>query len=217
VLGDALRVSEDLADPVARVRVYWSLARVSAREGHAATALENFRRAIALLEATDDTVRLAKAHLACAWTLISVGKADEAGGHLEAAERLFGPSADPIDRAYLRTEQAKHALALEDAESATEFAEDALSILGDADPAERGDAVRVLAAALALKDDLRGAERRYREAAEVLGEYGQPADYSAALRGWAEVLRRQGKETEALDVLERAAELPVRVGAVPAP
>ena len=209
VLDDALRRSEELADPVTRVRLFWSLARVSAREGRATAALENFRRAIALLEATEDTVHLAKAHLACAWTLITVGKPEEAGGHLAVAERLFGTTADPIDRAYLRTEQAKHALALDDADKAIAHAQDAVDILGDADPAERGDAIRVLASALAVKGDLERAETRYGEAAELLAEYGQPPEYSAALRGWADVLRRQDKESEALDVLERAAALTV--------
>jgi tetratricopeptide (TPR) repeat protein len=67
----------------------------------------------------------------------------------------------------------------------------------------------VLASALAVKGDLERAETRYGEAAELLAEYGQPPEYSAALRGWADVLRRQGKESEALDVLERAAALTV--------
>jgi tetratricopeptide (TPR) repeat protein len=209
VLDDAVRRSEELADPLARVRVYWSLARVSAREGRATAALDNFRRAIALLEATEDTVHLAKAHLGCAWTLISVGKAEDAAGHLDAAERLFGQSADPIDLAYLRTEQAKHAVALEDPDRAVQRAREALEILGDADPAERGDAWRALGAGLALNKDLEGAEDAYRRSSDLLEEHGGPAEYSAALRGWAEVLRRQGRETEALDVLERAAALAV--------
>jgi tetratricopeptide (TPR) repeat protein len=218
VLDDAVRRSEGLADPLARVRVYWSLARVSAREGRPTAALDNFRRALALLEATEDTVHLAKAHLGCAWTLISVGKAEEAAVHLQAAERLFGPSADPIDVAYLRTEQAKHAVALGDADRAIRRAGEALEILGDADPAERGDALRALGAGLALKGDLESAEDAYRRSAELLAENGRPAEYSAALRGWAEVLRRQRRDTEALDVLERAAALAVAqpVGAPPA-
>jgi tetratricopeptide (TPR) repeat protein len=74
-------------------------------------------------------------------------------------------------------------------------------------PTPESARARTLAAALALKGDLDGAEARYREAAGLLEEYGQPPEYSAALRGWADVLRQQGKESEALDVLERAAAL----------
>ena len=49
-----------------RVRLYWSLARVAHAENKPTLALGNARKAIALLEATEDTLNLARAHLLAA-------------------------------------------------------------------------------------------------------------------------------------------------------
>src|SRR6266568_178038 len=68
VVKDALeRAREHEEDPYMRVRLYWSLARLSEMEGKSAAALHHIRRAIALLEATDDTIHLGRAHILCAW------------------------------------------------------------------------------------------------------------------------------------------------------
>jgi len=88
VLTEALARSEDFADPYTRIRLYWSLGRLAARQGNPTAALSSFRRAVALLEATEDTVHLARSHLSCAWILNASGRADEAVEHLTAAEHL---------------------------------------------------------------------------------------------------------------------------------
>ncbi len=49
-----------------RVRLYWSLARLAAAEGRGAVALTNIRKAIALLETTEDALNLARAHILAA-------------------------------------------------------------------------------------------------------------------------------------------------------
>src|SRR5919204_2079410 len=207
VLRDALDRVDEFEDPMTRVRLYRSLARLAAFEGRPATALENLRRAIALLEATEDTQHLARAHLGCAYTLNATGRAAEAGPHLDAAERLFGPNAEALDRAYLRTEQAKRAAQLGEPDEAVGFASEALEILGDADPAERGNAHFALGQALALKGKSKDADESYRHAVQLLEQHGQRRECATAMRAWAKFLRAEGREAEALDVLDRAAEL----------
>ena len=49
-----------------RVRLYWSMARLAHAEGRESVALTNVRKAIALLQATDDTFHLARAHILAA-------------------------------------------------------------------------------------------------------------------------------------------------------
>src|ERR687883_1321213 len=98
VLSDLTSRARGIVDPYARIRLYWSLARLAAMEGHGRMALRHLRRAIALLEATEDTLHLARAHLLSSEILILDGKADEAAPHLVAAERLFdigGGARDP--------------------------------------------------------------------------------------------------------------------------
>src|SRR5919106_1969531 len=83
VLTEALAQAEDAADAYTRVRLYWSIARLSETEGRPMRALEYARRAVALLEATEDAQHLARAHLLCAWIMGLEEKPNEAQPHLE--------------------------------------------------------------------------------------------------------------------------------------
>ena len=98
VLDDVLDKAEDLADPYSRVRLYWSLARLTELQGKSVAALGYIRRAIALLEVTDDTLHLGRAHLLCGSIMLSQGNVDGARRHYELAERLFGPGARSEER-----------------------------------------------------------------------------------------------------------------------
>jgi tetratricopeptide (TPR) repeat protein len=207
VLEEAVEQAAALEDPYTRVRLYWSIGRLETLRGQSASGLESLRRAIALLEATEDVVHLAKTHLLCAWSLNGSGRAKEASVHLDRAERLFGPQADRLDRAYLRTEQAKCAAQLGRVDDAIAFARDALDVLRTSDPHEQGGALYALALGLALKGDAAAAEDAFRRSVDLLDEHGQPREVAEALRSWAKFLRESGRETEALDVLERAAAL----------
>jgi tetratricopeptide (TPR) repeat protein len=218
VVGEALERAEDLADPYTQIRLYWSLARLASMQGRQGDALANTRRAIALLEATEDTLQLGRAHLLSASILILSGNAERARGHLELAERLLASRAEPDDLASLRSEQAKCAAQLGQADAAIEYAQAALELLGDGNPAEQGLALWALADATALKGDEADAHKTYERAVVLLTEQGRWRDAANCCRSWGRFLRKAGRETEALDVLERAADLAGRreAGEVPA-
>lgn len=207
---DVVEDSTAFTDPHIRVQVYWSLGRITAHQGNAAAALDYLRRAVAVLEATEDTVQLARAHLMCGWIFISSDRAEEATPHLQIAEELLGPRPDRLDLAYLRTEQAKCAVKLGEATEAIARASDALEVLGDSDPHEQGSAWFALAQAYALDSKSKEADDAFRQAAKLLEEHGQPREAAEALRAWGRLLRDEQREAEALDVLERAAELGAR-------
>ena len=210
VVNEALERARDLADPYTQVRLYWSLARVASMQGHQGEALVNTRRAIALLEATEDTLQLGRAHLLSGSILVLSGNADRARGHLETAERLLSSRAEPDDLASLRSEQAKCAAQLGEADAAIEYAHEALQLLGDANPAEQGLALWALADATALKGDAEEAHSTYERAVTLLTEQGRWRDAANCCRSWGRFLRKAGRESEALDVLERAADLAAR-------
>jgi tetratricopeptide (TPR) repeat protein len=216
VLDDALARADEVADSYTRVRLYWSLARLNELREEPATALEYVRRAIALLEVTDDTLHLARAHLLCGTIMISQGRAEEAGAHFDAAERLLGPRPDPLDLANLRTDQAKRAALLQRPEDAERLSREAVEILGSEHPAEQGAAWAVLADALAQQDKP-GAEEAFERAARLLEAHGHQVDRTETYRTWARYLRRSGRESEALDVLDRAAQLSASSRAPSAP
>jgi tetratricopeptide (TPR) repeat protein len=207
LLGDLAEEPLEAVDSYTRVRLFWSLGRVATREGRTLSGLAYFRRAIALLERTEDTLHLARAHVSCAWALSKSGRAQEAGGHLEVAEQLFGRKPDPADLGWLRTEQAKRAVALGQGEQAIAHAQEALAALGTSDPGERGDASSALAEGYGLTGEVDSADAAFQEALELLAGHRPSRDRAAAYRAWAKLLRRAGRETEALDVLEQAAEL----------
>ena len=76
---------------------------------------------------------------------------------------------------------------------------------GDTLPEDRGTALLTIAEAYAALGDQR-AEAAFRDAADHIERQGPPRYRADAYRGWARVLRKQGRESEALDLLERATE-----------
>ena len=207
VLDDALGKAGDVVDAYSRVRLYWSIARLNDVQDRPAAALDYIRRAIALLDVTDDTLHLARAHMLCGTIVLSQGRADEAGQHFDLAERLLGSNAEPHDIAGLHTDQARRAIVLGNAEEAVRRAEAARDAVGDEYPGERGAAMWALAEALALRGDVERADAAFREATTLLEADGHHHNYVEAYRAWGKFLRRVGREDEALEVLERAADL----------
>jgi transcriptional regulator with XRE-family HTH domain len=210
VLTDALDRAEGVSDPYTRVRIYWSVARLAEAEGRSVRALDYARRAVALLEATEDTQHLARAHLLCAWIMGLEQKADEAVPHLEKAEALLGGSGDPTDMAMLRVEQAKVAALLGSADEAIARAREALEVLGEHHEQQRGSAFWALAEGLALEGDVGPATDAFRQAVEALDRTSAWREAAQCCRRWAKVLRETGRDAEALDALERATDYAVR-------
>lgn len=75
---------------------------------------------------------------------------------------------------------------------------------------EQGISAHALADALALTGEANEASATYRQAVDLLEATGQWRSASVAARSWGRLLREQGQESEALDVLDRAAELGMR-------
>jgi tetratricopeptide (TPR) repeat protein len=79
-----------------------------------------------------------------------------------------------------------------------------------AKPADEGNATAALADALAALGETSEADSAYARAVELLEGSGRWRSASAACRAWGRMLREQGGEKRALDVLDRAAELGMR-------
>jgi tetratricopeptide (TPR) repeat protein len=209
VVRDALGKVGDQSDPYTRVRLYWSLARLSGIAGRSAEALEYIRSAIALLKATDDSIALSRAYLLAAGIEIRQGATDDAKSHLQLVERLVGPAPEPIDLGMLRIGESRIAALEGDAATAVEKARDALAILGDFFGAEQGAAVSALARGLAMQGDDAAAEASYRRAVDLLTVHGRRSDAGDAALEWANFLRERGREEDAETILRRAYDLGV--------
>lgn len=214
VVQEALAQADDFADPYTHVRLYWSLARLSVMQGRPTVALENSRRAIALLEATEDTHQLGRAHLLSAAIMNTQGEADGAAKHLEIAEQLIAHRAGPNDLASLRAEQAKHAALLGNGDDAVKRAQEALELLGDDDPGERGGILAALAEGHALQGDPTRAEREFAEAIGLLEGNGRWRVAELAARSFAKLLKQLDRKDDAAAMEARVERFASRAGAL---
>src|SRR5579864_9340105 len=97
----ALHHSGSGEDPYTTVRLYWSNARLAASTGEFEVAQSSINRAIALLETTEDTVHLARAHLLAAEIASWAEEDDLASDHLESAKKLLPDGSSIEDRSAL--------------------------------------------------------------------------------------------------------------------
>ncbi len=210
VVRHALDRASEIEDPYMRVRLYWSMARLAHHEGRSTAALENVRKAIALLHLTDDTLHLARANLLAA--SISLSRDDIASGaaYLDQAELLFGSSPSADDLFELRLRRARVAAGRGDAHAAIALAREAVDLAARSHPADEGLALSALGDGLTLVGDTEAADDAYRRGVDLLESEGRWRDATTACRAWARMLRQVGREQQALDVLDRAAELAMR-------
>jgi tetratricopeptide (TPR) repeat protein len=210
VVARALERVKDTEDPYMRVRLYWSMARLAHAEGREGVALTNVRKAIALLQATEDTVHLARAHLLAAGITLSRDDAEAAERHLDQAEHFLGASAAVEDTIEIKIRRSRVAALRGRPADAVTLAREALALVPAANSLDQGLAHSVLADGLALGGEIEAADEAYRRAVDLLEQQGRWRDAAGACRAWAHMLRDQGRDKEAMDALDRAAELGLR-------
>jgi tetratricopeptide (TPR) repeat protein len=205
-LVGALGHAEGLSDRYTEIRLYWSLARLYGVQGPPELALSYYRKAIALLETTEDRFHLARAHEACASALLDGGDPEAARDHLDVAERIFAEQSQRPYVGSVQVERARLELQSGNLEEARRAALGALDLLdeGVTSADDVGSAWRTLAEIFATMDENDLAESSYGKAIELL-ESGASAKYLAdAYRSYADYLHSAGRETEAFDILKRA-------------
>jgi len=207
VLQAALEETARDEDPYMRVRVYWSMARLAEMEGRSPAALRYARRALTLLEATEDHLHRARAHLLAAWIMNSIGNGAGAEEQLDLAETLFRDSATADDVARMKVERSRCATLAGDGAGAANIAREAIDALGDAHAPILGTAYAALGNGLALQHRIEEAEAAFRRGVDLLEETHRWREAYQACRAWANLVRDAGRQQEALDLLDRAAEL----------
>jgi transcriptional regulator with XRE-family HTH domain len=211
VVAHALARLDETHDPYMRVRLYWSMARLAHAEGRASVALSNLRKAIALLQATDDTLHLGRAHILAGGITLSRGDADGAETHLDKAEHLLSMPAATTDVVEIAIQRSRIATMREQGEPAVTLARRAITMNAGVNPVDEGRGLHALGEGLALIGELGEADLCFEQASDILERQHQWRDATSACRSWAKMLREIGREEKAMDVLERAAELATRV------
>ena len=165
----ALGNGQESADPYTAIRLHWSTARLAAHSGDYHLARLSINRAIAMLEVSDDTVHLAKAHLLAAEVALWDGNPTDAAEHLEVAERILPTDCDAQDWAFLRIQQAFVATRTGDPALAIDYANEVIRMLGDEeDPTIRGRAHWALGEAFAATGAGSSALAEFSRASELI-------------------------------------------------
>jgi tetratricopeptide (TPR) repeat protein len=209
VLAEALREGAEDIDLRSRAAAYTSLSRLYATVGQSEQSLAYADRALTLYEVLEDGQALSDAHLALAQSLLDVARPDAAGRHLATARQLLGPRPAPLDVGFIQVEEARHALQMGDRERAERLARESVELLAEASmPGQLGDAYLVLARVqeeLGREDRADGA---YRAAIEnIRRQNGWHRELAKAYRWYGKYLKRRGRDREALDAFELAADL----------
>jgi transcriptional regulator with XRE-family HTH domain len=209
VVSEAAATASRVSAPSARSALLWVAGKASWMAGDPTAAKRQMNQAIAILEATEDTLALARAHRFNAQMLAVGAETDEAAAQLEQAERLIELVGDRDDRGVLRAEQAKLAARIGDAETAVKRAREAEELLVG-DVRHQANAQHALGVAYAAAGDIDAADAAFKSAVDLMEDRSQQREAAQIAREWARALREAGREAEAFNIMERATLLVVR-------
>jgi transcriptional regulator with XRE-family HTH domain len=203
---------EDLehSDPYSRARIHWSLARIAAMRDDRRLALLHMREAIELLKGTEDTVRLARAHLLCASILLWGGKTNGVSRHLRVARALFPGHAEATDRGMLLGYEALVAARQHRPDEALSMTDEALKLLPDHTFAQ-ASSLYARALALAAKADYQTADEHFTEVIELAEKGRLWREAALVSRDRADMLRWAGKPYQSRQALDRAKDFESRL------
>jgi tetratricopeptide (TPR) repeat protein len=192
--------------PLTLARVYWSQSRLHSLRGEPATAARLARRALELLEATEHTYHLAKAHHMSAFAELDAGRPTEALELLRRGRTLLGPDPTVLDLAEFDIEEARALAQLGQLEDAASLAMATAARFRDGHPLDVGRSFGELAAIFDEIGDRERARELYELAVEMLER--QPNRYLAEVYSrYGDLLESAGQQHEALDIFRRGTRL----------
>jgi tetratricopeptide (TPR) repeat protein len=202
-LAGVIRTTDESDDPVTIARVFWSQSRLHSMRNEALLSARYARRALEILERTENDSYVAMAHHLLAYAEIEAGHNEEALELLARGRALFGRDFGRRDEARFSVEEARALMGLGRHAEAARAAARALEIIEAMQPADRGRSYVVLGDVfIAAGDDDRG-RALLEHGLDVLVEHGNRFALDAGRR-LAEVLESEGDTAGALAALKRA-------------
>jgi tetratricopeptide (TPR) repeat protein len=212
-LVDLIHLAEELHDPLASARVYWSQSRLHSVRGEAQLAARYARRALDILERTENTAYVGMAYHLLAYAEIEAGHGETALQLLERGRRLIGRDLSELDDARFSIEEARAHVLVGSIPEAARAGAKAVELVRAVTPADRGRAYGTLADVfLATGADERALEL-YEKALDLLVENGRPHAVELGRR-YADLLESRGDTAGALRVLRRATDAAASPAAV---
>ena len=204
MLAGALAIGKDSLNPNVRITIYWAQSRLHAERNDSETAARYARRALEILRVTEDTYRTGRAHQLLAHIELDRGRAEEALAILEEGWPLLEGSANPLERAQYRLEEARALAKLGRTEEAAALAMQISGIVADAHTEDAARAYATLAEVYEEMGDRARALELYELAAELL-EPSNPNRYLAGIYArTAELLEAEGRPEAAYESMKKA-------------
>jgi tetratricopeptide (TPR) repeat protein len=203
ILAAAIRESTEIHDPLAAARVFWTQSRLHTHHKDPKLGARYARRALEILERTEDDAYVAMAYHLLAYAEIEAGNPDAALEHLEYGRRTFGRTMTAREDAKFAIEETRALLALDRTQEAAKAASVALGKLQALEPGDQGRAYILLGEVFHRTGDPERAIELLELAVELLEESGKPYVLDAASK-LSDVLAEVGRSDQALAVLRRA-------------
>jgi transcriptional regulator with XRE-family HTH domain len=203
ILADAIRGSDELRDPIAAARVFWTQSRLHTHPKDPKLGARYARRALEILERTEDDAYVAMAYHLLAYAEIEAGNPDAALEHLDEGRRRCGSNTPARDEARFAIEETRALLALDRLQDAARSASRALGKLHALEPADQGRAYVLLGDVFHRSGDRERAIELLELAVELLETSGRPYLLEAAGK-LADVLEEAGHSDRAFAVLRSA-------------
>jgi transcriptional regulator with XRE-family HTH domain len=203
ILADAIRGSDELRDPIAAARVFWTQSRLHTHHKDPKLGARYARRALEILERTEDDAYVAMAYHLLAYAEIEAGNPETALEHLDEGRRRCGSNTPARDEARFAIEETRALLALDRVPDAARSASRALGKLHALEPADQGRAYVLLGDVFHRSGDRERAIELLELAVELLADSGRPYLLEAAGK-LADVLEEAGHSDRAFAVLRSA-------------
>jgi tetratricopeptide (TPR) repeat protein len=204
VLAGALAAGKDSLNPNVRIDLFWTQSRLHAERNDPETAARYARRALEVLRLTEDTYRTGRAHQLLAHIELDRGRPEEALELLAEGWPLLEASANPLERAQYRLEEARALARLGRAEEAGALAMQISGVVADAHPEDAARSYATLAEVYEETGDRDRALELYELAAELLRPTN-PNRYLAGIYArMAELYEAEGRADAAYEHMKKA-------------
>jgi tetratricopeptide (TPR) repeat protein len=203
ILADTIQTVEKLRDPLTVARVYWTQGRFHTHHKDPRLGARYIRKALDILERTENDGYVAMAYHLLALAEVGVGNPGAALEHVDRGRELLGSSIMPRESAMFAIEETRAFLALNRVQEAAKAASVALGQITALDPQDKGRAYVLLGEVFHRSGDLERAIELLELAVELLEESGKPFVLDAAGK-LADALEEAGRSKDALSVLRRA-------------
>jgi tetratricopeptide (TPR) repeat protein len=202
-LAIAVRLSDELGDPLSRARALWGQSRVAALQGHADAAAGYAEVALETLEVADQTYYAALARQLLANIELDRGNDVRALELLEQAEPLLVATGRIFERSSFNIEKARALLALGRGDEAGSLAMEAAGLMREESSVDAGRAFLLIADLQTKMGNEAAAIEMYELAVEKLS--ATPNRYAVeAYSKLADLFERNGNPERAYELLKEA-------------